>query len=116
MMNKEEAQQQNHAIDFITIGKRIRACRKDKRMTQENLGKATGVTTSFISHVERGSRIPSVDTLFKIAKVLSVSVDMLLIGISSMMESSANIPKQMRILNNMIWVLNKHADEWLQDE
>ena len=46
MMNQEEAKQQSHAIDFITIGKRIRACRKDKRMTQETLGEATGVSAS----------------------------------------------------------------------
>lgn len=115
-MYGNESQKRADAIDFVAIGKRIRACRQENRMTQENLAEAIGVSTSFIGHVERGSRIPSVDTLFRIAKALRVSVDALLTGLPQMIDSSANTPKRLRILNDMIWVLNRHADEWLEDQ
>ncbi|MBR6513641.1 MAG: helix-turn-helix transcriptional regulator [Clostridia bacterium] len=66
-------------IDYIALGQRIRQARKDKNITQEKLGEICGLSTAHIGHIERGSRIPSLDTLFRISTELDVSVDWLLL-------------------------------------
>ena len=65
-------------IDYIALGRRIKEARKANNITQETLADACSVSTSHIGHIERGSRTPSLDTLFKIAAVLHVSIDSLL--------------------------------------
>lgn len=65
-------------LDYIALGQRIRQARKDKNITQEKLAEICGLSTAHIGHIERGSRIPSLDTLFRISSELEVSVDWLL--------------------------------------
>ena len=67
----------NLSLDYISLGCRIRQTRKNRNMTQAELGEACSLSTSYIGHIERGSRTLSVDTLFRIAKVLHVSLDYL---------------------------------------
>ena len=43
-------------MDYLALGKRIRKRRVEQGMTQEQLARQVGVTTSFIGHLERGSR------------------------------------------------------------
>ena len=64
--------------DFTTIGVRIKAYRMEKEISQEALGKMTYSSVSSISAIERGVRIPRVDTLVFIADALEVSADDLL--------------------------------------
>lgn len=65
-------------IDYTAMGERIRCYREQKRMTQEQLGEACNLSTGYIGHIERGSRKPSLETLYQIAQTLSVSTDALL--------------------------------------
>ena len=65
-------------IDYTALGHRIKEARKAKNVTQEALASACSVSTSHLGHIERGSRTPSLDTLFKIAVTLDVSMDSLL--------------------------------------
>lgn len=67
----------NLTLDYITLGARVRNIRNECNMTQAELGEACSLSTSHIGHIERGSRTLSVDTLFKIASVLNVSMDYL---------------------------------------
>ncbi len=64
-------------LNYIKIGARIRKARTDKHITQEQLGEICQLSTSHIGHIERGTRVPSLDTLFKIATELNVSLDYL---------------------------------------
>lgn len=66
-------------LDYAALGLRIRQARATNNMTQEQLGEACNLSTAHIGHIERGTRIPSLATLFKIATVLHVSVDSLLL-------------------------------------
>lgn len=66
------------AIEYRSMGKRIRAFRTANDMTQGDLAAACGISTSFMGHIERGSRIASLETLVKIADVFHESVDVLL--------------------------------------
>ncbi len=65
-------------MDYVQLGKRVRIRRQVLELTQEELAEKISVSTSFIGHIERGSRKLSVDTLYDICKVLDVSADFLL--------------------------------------
>lgn len=64
-------------LDYTALGERIKHARKEKKLTQADLAEECSLSTSYVGHVERGSRIPSIETLFKIATVLDVSLDAL---------------------------------------
>lgn len=69
-------------MDFKVIGKRIRNARRCADLTQEQLAEAAGVSTSFIGHIERGTRVPSVQTLCAICHALDCSLDYILTNLN----------------------------------
>lgn len=60
------------------IGEKIKQLRQDKKITQEDLGKAIGVTTSMVGMYETNARKPSLEVLDKIANYFDISTDFLL--------------------------------------
>ncbi|MFN7252998.1 MAG: helix-turn-helix domain-containing protein [Anaerobacillus sp.] len=54
-------------------GRRIRAFRKLKGYTQEQLATELGVSVSVLGEIERGNRIPSEDLINQISLVLKVA-------------------------------------------
>jgi transcriptional regulator with XRE-family HTH domain len=56
------------------LGKRVRQFRLKAELTQEKLSIATGLSQTYLSGVENGTRNPSIKTLDKIAKALHVSI------------------------------------------
>ena len=65
-------------MDYVQLGKRVRIRRQVLELTQEGLAEKIGVSTSFIGHIERGSRKISVETLYALCKALDTSADFLL--------------------------------------
>lgn len=61
-----------------TIGRNIRKFRLAKKLRQEDLAEKTDLTTNYIGMVERGEKIPSLETFIKIVNALGVSSDMVL--------------------------------------
>ena len=57
-------------VDYADIGKRIRACRLAKGMTQEQLAAMTDVGSTHISHIETGMTIPSTKLLVQMMNIL----------------------------------------------
>lgn len=57
-----------------SIGQRIREFRTRQKLSQEALAFASGLHPAFLGSVERGEKCPSVDTIYKIACGLNVSV------------------------------------------
>lgn len=68
----------NRTIDYFALGKRIKEKRIENKLTQEQLGEICELSAAHIGHIERGTRILSVDVLFRIAQALGVSMDYLL--------------------------------------
>ena len=62
------------------LGDAVRAKRKQAGFSQETLAEKAGLSTVFISRIERGVESPSVDNLVKIAKALGVRVRDLVAG------------------------------------
>lgn len=65
-------------MDYAAIGERVRIRRKALGITQENLAEKIDVSTSFIGHIERGTRKLSVETLYSLCVALGVSADYLM--------------------------------------
>lgn len=61
-----------------TIGKNIRKIREIKKLRQEDLAEKTDLTTNYIGMIERGEKIPSLETFINILNSLGVSADMVL--------------------------------------
>ena len=65
-------------MNYVELGKRIREARHGCGLTQAALAEKADVSTSFIGHIERGSRVVSLDTFVKICTALKVSPNALL--------------------------------------
>lgn len=74
-------------LDYGKIGARIRQVRKAKGWSQEKLAKKCGISMSFLGHIERGTRIMSIETLNSICEALDASADELLWGIPKASET-----------------------------
>ena len=59
-------------INRKLLGLAIRNVRKARRVTQQQLAKAVGVTTTHVSLLENGQRGASMETLNKIAATLDI--------------------------------------------
>ena len=88
-------------IDYKALGKRIQTKRKEKHLTQEQLSEICDLSAAHIGHIERGTRILSVDVLVRLAQALDVSIDYLLFD---------SVTDSENILDNISPVL-KEADE-----
>ena len=67
-------------IDYIVLGRNIRAERKKQSMTQEQLAEKAGITENYLGKIERAETTPSLETTVSIAAALGVTVDQLLYG------------------------------------
>ena len=67
-------------MDQIKIGKFIAALRKEKCLTQEQLGEKLGVTNKTISRWENGNYMPDVEMLSLLSKEFGVSINELISG------------------------------------
>ena len=65
-------------MDYTAMGKKIRRKRREMDITQAQLAELAGISTAFVGHIERGTRVLSVETLCRICKALGVSADDLL--------------------------------------
>ncbi|MFM2481942.1 S24 family peptidase [Celerinatantimonas sp. YJH-8] len=63
-----------------TLYDRLKHCRSNAKLTQQQLAKAVGVSHVTISQWERGDTTPKGSNLYKLAKVLDCSAEWLLYG------------------------------------
>ena len=56
----------------MIIGERLRALREEKKISQGDIEKRTGLLRCYISRVENGHTVPAVETLEKFARALEV--------------------------------------------
>ena len=66
------------ALHYIMIGERIRTVRKARRLTQSALAERIGKDSSFVSYLESGEKVMSLETMVDIANALGCSVYSLL--------------------------------------
>lgn len=58
----------------LSVGLRVRAARRQARLTQEQLAEKIKRTPESVSNIERGQQLPSLETLAELARVLKVPI------------------------------------------
>lgn len=60
------------------LNKRLKILRTERRLTQDEVSKAMGITKAAYGYYESGRNMPSVDILLKLSKYFGVTTDFLL--------------------------------------
>ncbi len=58
----------------VLIGDRLRAIREEKKLSQGDIEKRTGLLRCYVSRVENGHTVPAVETIGKFARALEVPI------------------------------------------
>ena len=88
--------EQNIIVNYKEIGQRIRTQRKKKMLTQGQLAELTGISLSFVGHVERGSRAVSVETLARLCKELEMDMHYIVFGDFSGYSANSSLLRELR--------------------
>ena len=85
----------------MIIGERLRALREEKKFSQGEVEKRTGLLRCYISRVEHGHTVPAVETLEKFARALEVPMDQLFYD-DEEPPKLPNLPKR-KTANDILW-------------
>lgn len=108
-------------MDQIKIGKFIAALRKEKGLTQEQLGEKLGVTNKTVSRWENGNYMPDVEMLSLLSKEFGVTINELIIGerVNSEDFKTAADNNLVTALNNSVFTLKEKVTyfkkKWLRE-
>src|SRR5258708_2133711 len=70
--------QRRVAVEAEVFGKRLRQLRLDAGWTQEKLAEVAGITTTYTSDLERGTKVPSLTIVLRLSRAFKISVAELL--------------------------------------
>lgn len=106
-------------MNYESIGQNIRASRIRKKLRQEDLAELTDLSVTYIGMVERGEKIPALETFVKILNALEVSADVILADVlkvgyevkaSLITEQLSSLtPKEREKVFDVISTLIKHS-------
>ena len=65
-------------MQLESIGKYLKKFRQEKGLSQEALAEKTNLSSNYIGLLERGKKVPSLETFVELANALDVSADLLL--------------------------------------
>ena len=65
-------------MDKISLGTRIQEVRVNKGLTQQELSRAVDINEMYLSEIERGVKMPSMNVFIKLIVTLDVSADYIL--------------------------------------
>jgi len=85
----------------MMIGERLRALREEKKYSQGDIEKRTGLLRCYISRVENGYTVPAVETLEKFARALEVPMYQLFYD-GEEPPKLANLPRR-ESADNIVW-------------
>jgi transcriptional regulator with XRE-family HTH domain len=66
------------ALIGVSLGRELRAARTARKLSMRALAAAADISQPFLSQIESGHTMPSISTLFRLAKVLGISPSALL--------------------------------------
>ncbi len=67
-------------MDGVNFYKVLKELRLEENLTQEDISNLLHIDRSNIANYERGKRLPSIESLIKIAEFFNVSLDYLILG------------------------------------
>lgn len=94
-------------MDKLLIGKRIKAARNAKGLTQAQLAEAVSLHEKHISRIESGKYLPTLENIIKIFKFLKIELCTL--------DVDSNIPESKSILKTeFLRIINNSSDNELE--
>lgn len=97
-------------MDYRSIGANIRKYRKAKKLTQEALAERAGLSVNYIGAIERGEKLPSLETFIEIVNQIGVSTDCILQDVVT-----ANYDLKVSMLNEKLSGLNSDQRMMVED-
>ena len=85
----------------MIIGDRLRALREEKKLSQGDIEKKTGLLRCYISRVENGHTVPAIETLEKMARALEIPMYQLFYD-GEEPPKLPNLPKR-KNANDIVW-------------
>ena len=82
-------------MNYAAFGEALRAHRKRQHLTQEEVAEKADISASFLGHLERGTRVASIDTLLSLCNALAVTPNDLLA--CDLTVSPAELPEEITI-------------------
>ncbi len=65
-------------MDYRTIGANLRKIRVQKKLRQEDVAEKANLSVNYVGAVERGERLPSLETFIMILNAIGTSADVVL--------------------------------------
>ena len=116
-----EHRMEKEIVSYEALGRRVRAKRTALTWTQERLANEIDVSTSFIGHIERGTRKASIDTLVALANAMQVSTDELLKDSLKRTQEEEIWPvrnltsSQRAVMKQMLSTMQEQIENWDKD-
>lgn len=99
-------------MDYAKLGTRVRQQRLLNGLTQDQLAERTGVSCSFIGHIERGEKKASVETVVALCNAMDISPSVLLQDSLSdaVMRSQLSFDRENQdLMEGLMHVLREHT-------
>lgn len=74
-MGTQAREEYEYALRMDILGKMIKTARRQRNLTQEELGKLIGVQKSQISKLESSANSATIDTILKVFKALKADIN-----------------------------------------
>jgi transcriptional regulator with XRE-family HTH domain len=84
----------------VAFGRCVRKLRLEAGLTHEDLAEAGEFDSSYVSLLERGLRMPSIDVVFKLAKALRTSAEFLLSDTRSRLSAAEGLVALRNVRNS----------------
>ena len=79
-------------FSYKAVGRRIKDRRLECNITQEQLAECSGISPSFVGHIERGEKKASLKTIATMAEVLDMDLNYLIFGCKKPISKDISIP------------------------
>jgi len=98
------------------LGKRVRKVRESLNLTQEQISKGTGLSSEFISLIEKGKRHPSLDSIERISNYLNKDISYFLDKESDPFEIIMKNNELPKILKSEFKTFKRYCTDYLSME
>lgn len=87
-------------IDFNELGLRIKKRRRELGLKQNELSEMMGISNNYLSNIENGHSIPSLEVFSDICIKLKITPDLLLLGVIRVDNIPENIKDNLKLCTN----------------
>lgn len=104
-------------LDYKEIGKRIAKRRKELGMKQSEVEENADIGYKYLSSIERGFSIPSIEVVMRLAIALDTTPDEFLVGTAQHEDESwKTVAECLRGMNEKQLAFSKRFLLWLRDQ